>query len=198
MSEALSSPSKSPAVQPWNQVGIDPSDIIGKVVKQVRKSCTHPTVTIDFDDDTSVQIRVDGYDPRHPGLPKSLETDSHLEELMMREFPIDIPVLGCAYVTLSDKAFDCRRRNGIDDTLQHWDQQHVGLALKFPYVNTGRARWHCIWATKQDHEEAGGACLFRSYEDVYLERLPRARRSRPNTPTTPTKHRRRKSRNVNL
>ncbi|KAJ3535499.1 hypothetical protein NMY22_g6464 [Coprinellus aureogranulatus] len=103
---------------------------------------------------------------------------------------LDLPVLGCAYVTLSDKAFEVRSRNSADDALQQrWNQQHIALALKLPTDGSGKAHWHCLWAAKQVHDVAGGGCLFRSYEDVYLDRLPRARRSRPGTPISPTKHR---------
>lgn len=173
--------------------GISPCDIVGKVVKRVRKSSAHPALTIDFADETSVQIRVDGYDPSHPGLPKALETDSYLEELILTDEPLDFPLLGCAYVTLSDKAFELRKEGGSEDTLQQWDQQHIGLALKCTNENSisGKARWHCVWASKQELDAACGACTFRSYEDVYLDILPRTQRP---SSSTPTKHRRRRSR----
>ncbi|KAJ2931214.1 hypothetical protein H1R20_g5791, partial [Candolleomyces eurysporus] len=175
MSEAPpASPSRRRTSPETHHAGIKPSDIIGKVVKRVRKSSTHPAFTIDFADDTAVQIRVEGYDPQHPGLPKTLETDAYLQELMSSDKAFDCAILGCSYVTLSDKAFERRRRDG-EDILQHWDQQHVGLALKFADGQSAKARWHCIWAAKQEHDQEDGGCIFRSYEDVYLDYLCRTR-----------------------
>jgi hypothetical protein len=199
MSEASSLPptSATPSRRPrptslrLDQIGIQPTDIIGKVIKCVRKSTAHPALTIAFVDDSSVQIRVDGYDPQHPGVPKELEMDSCLQDLLFREEPVELPVLDCAFVTLSDKAFQRQESVGRGVSVQSWDQKHLGLALKLPINQSveGKARWHCIWASMEENNEREGVCTFRSYEDVYLAGL-----STRTPPSTPTRHRRRKSR----
>src|ERR1700722_95200 len=75
---ACPSPSKMSGRRPsrgLNAVGIDPADLVGKVLTRVRRSPPHPTLTLDFSDNTTFQILVDGYDPVHRGIPKELVTD---------------------------------------------------------------------------------------------------------------------------
>lgn len=83
-------------------------------------------------------------------------------------------------ITLSDKAFQSQELSN-DRPLQQWDQAHLGVALKFA-VET--PRWHCIWATLQEYDQ--GSCVFRSYNDVYLEKLQRSPRKRTHTPRNPS------------
>ncbi|KAJ7497539.1 hypothetical protein FB451DRAFT_1019319 [Mycena latifolia] len=157
-----------------DHVGINPSDLVGKVLKSVRRSEKHPSLTLAFADGTRVQIMVDGYDPVHKGVPKELEMDPSLNDLFAGD-AVDLTVTDCALITLSDKAFARRPRQ--DD---QWDQHHLGVAFKFA---GGAEPWHCVWAILQDHDAATGECVLRTYDDVYLEHLQRS----------PRKARRRKS-----
>jgi hypothetical protein len=93
---------------------------------------------------------------------------------------LNLTILDCATITLMDKAHDTRselqgRRR------EQWDQHHVGVAFKFLEEGASGKGWHCVWATLAEYDEemgAGeGACVFRSYDDVYLENLP------PRSPT---------------
>jgi hypothetical protein len=122
---------------------------------------------------------VDGYDPVHKGLPKELEMDPSLNDLFASEGAVDLTVTDCALITLSDKAF-------ARPTNDQWDQKHLGVAFKFAGgPSGGTSPWHCVWAILQDHDEATGECVFRTYDDVYLEHLQRSPRK--------AKHHRRKS-----
>ncbi|TFK44411.1 hypothetical protein BDQ12DRAFT_730476 [Crucibulum laeve] len=178
-SNASASPPLSPTTrrrpQPLriNYVGIDPGDIIGKVLKRVRQSSSHPVLTLDFADNTTFQILVDGYDPVHRGIPKDLEMDSCLHDIFTSDQPLDLEILDCALITLSDKAFN--RKYSRDPHEEQWDQKHLAMAFKFAEE---RPQWHCIWATMEEYDEEAGVCLFRSYDDVYLERLQRSSKKR--------------------
>ncbi|KAJ7683233.1 hypothetical protein B0H17DRAFT_1160945 [Mycena rosella] len=161
-----------------DHLGINPSDLVGKVLKSVRRSDKHPSLTLAFDDHTRVKIMVDGYDPE-------LEMDPSLAALFTSDAPVDLTVTDCALITLSDKAFAPQG--------DQWDQRHLGVAFKFAggVVDQG-ASWHCIWAILQDHDAATGECVFRTYDDVYLEHLQRSprkvrhrKKSGPPTATTP-------------
>jgi len=93
------------------------------------------------------------------------------------QLDVAFTVENCVLVTLTDKAFESKQ------TLeQRWDQNHIGVAFKFREDKS----WHCVSATLADHEN--GRCVFRSYDDVYLDQLqrsPRKRRARaPSSPTT--------------
>ncbi|KAJ7680512.1 hypothetical protein DFH06DRAFT_1464693 [Mycena polygramma] len=163
-----------------DHVGINPADLIGKALKSVRRSEKHPSLTLAFADGTRVQIMVDGYDPVHKGLPKELEMDPRLNDLFTADGAVDLTVTDCALITLSDKAF-ARRDN------DHWDQNHLGVAFKFA-GGPSPGTWHCVWAILQDHDETG-ECIFRTYDDVYLEHLqrsPRKAKRRKSGPPTAT------------
>ncbi|EGN99816.1 hypothetical protein SERLA73DRAFT_180038 [Serpula lacrymans var. lacrymans S7.3] len=181
------SPTKSrrpPVPLRLQSVGIDPSLIVGKVLTRISRSPKHPTLTLDFSDHTTFQILVDGYDPVYRGVPKRLEMDHSLETLMNTptgQVHVELTIEDCALITLTDKAFEMKQKE------ERWDQNHTGVALRF---KEDRA-WHCVWATLAEHDEKLGACIFRSYDDVYLDRLqrsPRKRRSR--APSSPTKGKR--------
>ncbi|EMD37898.1 hypothetical protein CERSUDRAFT_83648 [Gelatoporia subvermispora B] len=157
-------------------LGVDPSQLIGKVLRRVRRSRAHPNVTLYFADDTAFQIRVAGYDPQHRGIPKEIETDHALEPIFNHpsgECNVALTVANAAIITLADKAFALGERES------RWDQQHAGVALKF----REDGRWHCVWATLQEYEDVDKRdCIFRSYHDVYLDALdrpPRRQKSRP-------------------
>ncbi|KAF8210484.1 hypothetical protein K438DRAFT_1809779 [Mycena galopus ATCC 62051] len=115
---------------------------------------------------------VDGYDPVHKGVPKELEMDPSLHDLFANDGAVDLTVTDCALITLSDKAF-------ARPTNDQWDQNHLGVAFKFAGASAsdaGGTGWHCVWAILQDHDEATGECVFRTYDDVYLEHLQRSPR----------------------
>lgn len=118
---------------------------------------------------------------QHSGLPKELEMDPTLASLLDAadgQLHVAFTIEDCVLITLTDKAFDSKQRE------QRWDQNHIGVAFKFREDRS----WHCVWATLTDHES--GQCVFRSYDDVYLDQLqhsPRKRRSR--APSSPTKSR---------
>jgi len=149
-------------------IGVDPSQLIGKILKGVRRSRNHPNATLHFTDHSSFQILVDGYDPKHRGIPKSLEMDSGLEPIF--SYPGDFPdgprtITNAARITMADKAFDLGGRGC------HWDQAHCGIAMKFKEDG----HWHCVWATLAEYEDDDKMnCIFRSYHDVYLAALHHA------------------------
>jgi hypothetical protein len=172
-SSAPPSPSK-PRPRPPPLVGIDPATLVGKVLTGIRKSPVHPSLTLDFADNTTIQVVVDGYDP-HPGfrgLPKQLETNAVSDPIFnppTGHLVTELTIRDCAFVTLSDRAFDLKQRGA------EWDQNHQGIAFKF----SGQKSWHCIWATLAEHDENHGSCIFRSYNDVYLRNLHRHPPLRP-------------------
>jgi len=154
-------------------VGVEPSVLVGKVLKHVRRSPVHPSLTLDFADNTSYQILVDGYNPRYRGVPKTLETDAASETLFdppQGHKAVDLVVKDCAFIRMSDKAFERRQWE------HRWDQSHIALAFKFGDVK----RWHCVWATLAEFDDELDCCVFRSYDDVYLEPLVRTPRSPQN------------------
>jgi len=89
---------------------------------------------------------------------------------------MDLTIADCAAITLMDKAHDARvELQGPRD--EQWDQHHIGVAFKFlEETGDGSGKgWHCIWATLAEYDEERGegdrACVFRSFDDVYLETL---------------------------
>jgi hypothetical protein len=89
---------------------------------------------------------------------------------------VDLTIVDCATITLMDKAHDTRvELQGPRD--EQWDQHHIGVAFKFleDIVDGGGKGWHCVWATLAEYDgERGEACVFRSYDDVYLDTLQRS------------------------
>ncbi|KAL4080322.1 hypothetical protein V8B97DRAFT_735122 [Scleroderma yunnanense] len=158
-----------------------PAKMCRPVPLRISRSQKHPCMQLHFADDTSYQILVDGYDPVHRGVPKALEMDPILESLLDAadgQAKLDRTIDHCALVTLTDKAFEAKQRE------HRWDQNHTGVAFRFSEDQV----WHCVWATLSDHEN--GMCIFRSYDDVYLDQLhrsPHKRRSR--APSSPTQRR---------
>lgn len=118
---------------------------------------------------------------RSSGLPKELEMDPTLASLLDAadgQLSIAFTIEDCVLITLTDKAFVSKQRE------QRWDQNHIGVAFKFREDQS----WHCVWATLTDHEN--GQCVFRSYDDVYLEQLQRSpRKRRTRAPSSPTNSR---------
>ncbi|GBE81085.1 hypothetical protein SCP_0308100 [Sparassis crispa] len=157
----FSSPVNTPKPR---EIGVNPSELVGKVLKHVQRSRNHPSVTLHFTDNTVYQILVDGYNPVHRGLPKDLEMDSGLEPILNPadgRCDVNLTLTNATVITMVDKAFQLGERES------QWDQQHSALALRFAEDN----QWHCVWATLMDWErdESGESrCVFRSYHDVYV------------------------------
>ncbi|KAL5523893.1 hypothetical protein ACEPAG_8066 [Sanghuangporus baumii] len=159
--------------QPIPTLGIDPKILVGKVLTHIRRSPDHPTVTLSFADGTTYQILVDGYDPRNTSgaKPESSSTSRscvlEMDEVLLRmlEVPgrhvVDREITDCAHIRLADKAYERREWE------QSWTQSHVAVAFKF----AGESRWHCIWAMRAEYDERG--CIFRAFDDVYLQVLDR-------------------------
>ncbi|KAJ3571703.1 hypothetical protein NP233_g3585 [Leucocoprinus birnbaumii] len=158
---------KRPEALRLNHIGIDPSEIIGKILQRARRSSSHPALTLHFTDNTTYQILVDGYDPAHRGIPKQLEMDSGLDTMLSANESPNLEVIDCALITLQDVAFDGKNAKSPSKVVS-WDQKHLGVAVKFSEQNP---RWHCIWARMEEYDEQEATCIFRSYDDVYLEKL---------------------------
>jgi len=195
-SSAGSSTSSSPPPSPTksrakarslrlHSIGEDPAVLVGKTLTFVRRSAAHPNITMGFSDGTTFRLLVDGYDPVHRGVPKELEMDESLRGVFDPEgghVALNLPLLDCTFTRLTDKAFKVDSREGESRALQRWDQSHLALALKFAEDDT----WRCIWATLLEREGSveneglrgasgnlglGSVVTFRSYDDVYLERV---------------------------
>lgn len=100
--------------------------------------------------------------------------DSGLDAILFANESLNLEVTDCAFITLQDAAFDCKHARVPSKTVS-WDQNHLGVALKFSEQNP---RWHCIWASMEERDEQLATCVFRSYDDVYLERLHRTPRKK--------------------
>ena len=163
-----------------DSIGVDPDQIVGKVLVHIRRSPTHPAVTLHFADKTIYQVRVDGYNPVHRGIPKELEMNSVLLPLFKPpggQIDVHLTVTHARTVQLKDTAHEWSEK-----AESRWNVEHVALALKFAEV----PGWHCVWATMAEYDGDFGPCTFRSFDDVYLAELnpsPRKRKS-------PRKHRR--------
>ncbi|KZV85855.1 hypothetical protein EXIGLDRAFT_725429 [Exidia glandulosa HHB12029] len=147
-----------------NPDGIDPSTIVGKVLKRVHRGAAHPNLTLVFADDSVVQVKIEGYHPNARGLSKELEMDSSLDDFLASSAAstVDLLILDCALVRLTDKAFERSDSDASNDS--RWSQDHLGLAFKFEGMPH---RWYSVWATMQDFDD-DGICRFRSYDDVFL------------------------------
>ncbi|KAH9002086.1 hypothetical protein EDB86DRAFT_363079 [Lactarius hatsudake] len=167
---------KQPESLRLDSIGVDPDQIVGKVLIRIRRSPTHPAVTLHFADNTIYQVRVDGYDPVHRGIPKELEMNSVLVPLFKPpggQITVHLTVIHARMVKLKDTAHEWSET--IDS---RWNVEHLALALKFAEV----PGWHCVWATMAEYDGDFGPCTFRSFEDVYLAELdssPRVRKSPP-------------------
>ncbi|KZT26715.1 hypothetical protein NEOLEDRAFT_1131714 [Neolentinus lepideus HHB14362 ss-1] len=187
-----------------DSIGVDPSTLVGKTLTRIRRSQSHPALTLDFADNTSFQILVDGYDPVHKGIPKELEMDDGfagvLESCTAKadkqrgrsasggKLAKGMVITDCALIRLMDKAFERQKVQDADPVWPRlapslgkeskWDQNHLGLAFKFAATdgNDVPSRWHCVWATLAEYDDTVGTCTFRSYDDVYLNKLERTPR----------------------
>ncbi|ETW80836.1 hypothetical protein HETIRDRAFT_247307, partial [Heterobasidion irregulare TC 32-1] len=150
--------------------GVDPASIVGKVLTRIRSSPTHPAVTLDFADRTTYQVRVDGYDPAHRGVPKSLETNALLARLCAPagvHAHVRLTVARSTFVKLKDTAHARAPASGAES---RWGVEHLALAIQFEE----QPGWHCVWATMAEYEGEFGPCKFRSFDDVYLDKIQRA------------------------
>ncbi|KAI0320915.1 hypothetical protein OF83DRAFT_466371 [Amylostereum chailletii] len=170
-------PRRKPTPIRLQPIGVDPADIVGKVITRIRPSLTHPAVTLDFDDNSTYQVRVDGYDPVYRGIPKALEMNTLLRPLFQPTHgmsQVHLTVADCRLVSLKDVA---HQRN--DGGESRWSVEHLALAFKFEE----QPGWHCCWAIMTEYDGENGPCTFRSFDDVYLDQMPRS----------PRKHRRKQS-----
>jgi hypothetical protein len=181
VSASHQSPSLEKVVRPFHLPST--SLIRSKVLTRVRRSPAHPSLTLDCSDGTSFQLLIDGYNPAHPGVPKFLEMDPSLDLIFnppSGHLLLDLTIVDCVAITLMDKAHDTRvELQGPRD--EQWDQHHIGVAFKFLQdiaEGHGGKGWHCVWATLAEYDEERGeshsACVFRSYNDVYLDTLQRS------------------------
>ena len=145
---------------------VAPVSLAGKTLVQVHRSPNHPSITLHFSDNSSYQIRVDGYNPQFPGLDKVLEMNAQSHGIFPEsggQANVNLTVDRCASITMRDRAFDAR---GSKET--SWDHEHLGVVFKFKE----RDGWHCLWAMLADNDSSTGACVFRSFEDVYIAQVP--------------------------
>ena len=166
--------SREPDTLRINTVGISPKEMIGRQLKRITRSATHPVITFFFNDDTSFQVRVDGYNPGYPGLPKAIETDPELESVLIdldNHCDMVYTISQATLITLTDRAFQAGTQGRPDS---EWKQVHSGFAFKLQE----EGRWHCLWATLAEFDSSG-RCTFRSYDDVYVERVERSSHKLP-------------------
>jgi len=154
-------------------IGVPPAELVGKVLRKISRSNAHPTVTLYFTDKTQYQIRVDGYNPAYPGIPKEIETNPALESVFhaLEHGPGDVEytISHAAIISLADRAYE------LGEKESEWVQHHAALAFKFEE----EGRWHCVWVTLAEHDKLG-RCTFRTFDDVYLAKLdqrPQKKRS---------------------
>lgn len=95
--------------------------------------------------------------------------DGGLDAILFTHESLNLEVIDCALITLQDAAFDHKHAKSPLKA-DSWDQKHLAVALKFSEQNP---RWHCIWASMEEYDERQATCVFRSYDDVYLEKLHR-------------------------
>ena len=173
---------KQPESLRLESIGVDPDQIVGKVLIRIRRSLTHPAVTLHFADNTIYQVRVDGYDPIHRGIPKELEMNSVLVPLFKPpggQIDVHLTVTHARLVKLKDTAHEWSETRE-----SRWNVEHLALALKF----AEEPGWHCVWATMAEYDGDFGPCTFRSFEDVYLAELdasPRMLKFPPKQRRTP-------------
>ncbi|KAH7108061.1 hypothetical protein BKA62DRAFT_680879 [Auriculariales sp. MPI-PUGE-AT-0066] len=149
-----------------NPNGVDPTHIIGKTLRTVHRGASHPNLTLVFDDNSSVQVKIEGYHPNLNvgGLSKELEMDESLDSVLNPTgiTELNTKILDCTMVRMKDKAFEIHEWDEARDS--RWDQHHLGIAFKFEGLPN---RWYTVWATMTDRDGDGGAKLL-SYDDVFL------------------------------
>ncbi|GJE92219.1 hypothetical protein PsYK624_083720 [Phanerochaete sordida] len=114
--------------RPDGALGVDPSEMVGKVLKSIRRSPAHPTLTLHFADRTAYQVRTDGYNPAHPGVPKQLESNMDLETLLASERALEDlnwTVSRARIFKMSDKGF-----SQLDKRETSWHLDHTALAFQ--------------------------------------------------------------------
>ncbi|KAJ3554025.1 hypothetical protein NM688_g3316 [Phlebia brevispora] len=169
MSSATSWKAANPAAQRFQRLGVPPTDLVGKVLCQIHRSKNHPVLTLHFTDNTVYQIRVDGYDPAYPGLPKLFELDAIFDDFLSDEqTPHHLTITRAHILTIKDGGFELLP----GERESKFSQGHDSIALKFE----GYDGWRCISAMIIQRDEVG-RCIFRSFQDIYLDKLDR--RSRP-------------------
>ncbi|KAI0062901.1 hypothetical protein BV25DRAFT_1824943 [Artomyces pyxidatus] len=168
-------PHKAPQQIRLHPIGVDPSVIVGKVLTRVRRSPTHPAITLYFADNTTYQVRVDGYHPSPDkrGTPKELEMNS-LGQPIFRppggQIDVHLTVAKCRLVQIKDTAHEW----SADMVESRWTVEHLALAMNFEE----EPGWRCVWATMAEYDGEYGPCTFRNFEDVYLDEMHPSSRKR--------------------
>ena len=124
-------------------IGTPPTELVGKVLRKISRSNTHPTVTLYFTDNTQYQIRVDGYNPAYPGIPKEIEINPALESIFHAlehgTGNVEYTISHAAIISLADRAYELGKRES------EWVQHHAAFAFKFKE----EGRWHCVWVDRK-------------------------------------------------
>ena len=185
--------------------GIDPSVLNGCVLTRIVRSRTHPAVSLYTEDGRSFQVRVDGYDPAHAGLPREIECNAALAPLFgpaspstpisattprSDSFPthsrsksggwkwndagnaVRLTVQAARYISMKDAALS---RDAVGQELR-WSVEHLALAFKF----VEKDGWHCCWASMAERDASSGQTAYRTFDDVYVEEVPRSPRKKRN------------------
>ena len=99
--------------------------MVGKVLKSIRHS--HPISTLHFTGRTAYQIRIDGYNPSHPGVPKQLETDMDFSSLLASEQAADLnwTITKAGIFKMPDKRF-----SQFDKRRASWHLDRAALAFQ--------------------------------------------------------------------
>ena len=76
-------------------------------------------------------LKMEGYNPNVRGLSKELEMDSSLDDVLNTagNRTVDLVILDCALVRLTDKAFERHDADASSDS--RWDQDHLEIAFKY-------------------------------------------------------------------
>ncbi|VDB96496.1 unnamed protein product [Peniophora sp. CBMAI 1063] len=174
--------------------GIDPSVLNGCIITRIVRSRTHPAVSLYTLDGRSFQVRVDGYDPVHAGLPREIECNAALAPLFGPSAP-STPISATTPTTGSSPTHSRSKSGGwkgIDQsqgvrlTVQaaryismkdaalsrdavgqelRWNVEHLALAFKF----AEKDGWHCCWASMAERDASSGQTAYRTFDDVYVE-----------------------------
>ncbi|KIY47837.1 hypothetical protein FISHEDRAFT_44344, partial [Fistulina hepatica ATCC 64428] len=187
---------------------VDPESIVSKTINSLQLSPTHPCFTFHFTDGSTFQILVQGYNPdtARRGVPSYLEMDPHLSDMLVDGAVPQLvghTIEAARFITLQDRAFrykappaapsglSPRRHNSWRDTEEEWIKDHLAFAFKVS------GKWHCVWSMLEEQcvgEYANcvgnlGKCIFRDYDNVYLQERPPRSPQKSRFPRSPQKAR---------
>ena len=109
---------------------VEPSGLVGKVLRKIQWSRDHPALTLYFTDNTAYQVRVEDYDPSNRGLPKEIELDAGFKALLQERSDqpeLNLTVIAARMTILQDRGWESR--DGRPDC--NWNQRHASIVLKF-------------------------------------------------------------------